>query len=65
MTDVNGNATDDLGSEIDVLYTNKIPGVNGLSGLLKYASYSKGSVDGYTNDVSKFWAQLDYKFSTK
>jgi len=65
MADVNGNATDDLGSEIDVLYTNKIPGVNGLSGLIKYASYSKGSVQGYTNDVSKFWAQLDYKFSTK
>jgi hypothetical protein len=65
MQDANGNATDDLGSEIDVLYTNKIPGVNGLSGLLKYASYSKGAVDGYTNDVSKFWAQLDYKFSTK
>ena len=65
MADVNGNATDDLGSEIDVVYTNKIPGVNGLSGMLKYASYSKGAVDGYTNDVSKFWAQLDYKFSTK
>jgi len=65
MTDVNGKATDDLGSEIDVLYTNKIPGVKGLSGLLKYASYSKGSVVGHTNDVSKFWAQLDYKFSTK
>jgi len=65
MLDVNGNQTDDLGSEFDVMYTNKIPGVNGLSGLLKYASYSKGAVDGYTNDVSKFWAQLDYKFSTK
>jgi len=55
---------DDLGSEIDVLYTNKIPGVNGLTGMLKYADYSKGSVAGYT-DTQKFWAMLDYKFSTK
>jgi len=57
--------SDDLGSEFDFLYANKIPGVKNLSGLLKYASYSKGAADGYTNDVSKFWAQVDYKFSTK
>jgi hypothetical protein len=65
MNSVDGGTTDDLGTEIDVVYANKIPGVKGLSGLLKYASYSKGAVDGHTNDVSKFWAQLDYKFSTK
>lgn len=57
--------SDDLGSEIDVVYVNKIPGVNGLTGMLKYADYSKGTITGYTNDVQKFWAQLDYKFSTK
>ena len=65
MLNVNGTTTDDLGTEIDALYANKIPGVKGLSGLVKYASYSKGSVVGHTNDVSKFWAMLDYKFSTK
>jgi hypothetical protein len=65
MNDVNGLTSDDLGSEIDVVYTNKIPGVKGLSGMLKYADYSKGKVDGYTADKQVFWAQLDYKFSTK
>lgn len=55
--------SDDLGSEIDAVYVNKIPGVKNLKGLLKYASYSKGTVNGYTNDVQKIWAQLDYRFS--
>jgi len=54
--------TDDLGSEIDVMYANKIPGVNGLNGLVKYAAYDKGAATGYTHDVDKFWLQLDYKF---
>ena len=63
MVDVNGNASDDLGSEFDVVYTNKIPGVNNLTGLLKYADYSGGSVVGYTNDVRKIWVGLDYKFA--
>jgi len=57
--------SDDLGSEIDAVYVNKIPGVNGLKGMLKYANYSKGAVVGHTNDVQKIWAMLDYKFSTK
>jgi hypothetical protein len=65
MLNANGGATDDLGSEIDALYANKIPGVKNLSGLLKYANYSGGSVVGHTNDVTKFWAMVDYKFSTK
>ena len=55
---------DDLGSEFDAVYVNKIPGVNGLTGLLKYADYSKGNV-GPLTDTTKIWAQLDYKFSTK
>jgi len=57
--------SDDLGSEIDAVYVNKIPGVNGLKGMLKYADYSKGSVVGHTKDVQKIWAMLDYKFSVK
>ncbi len=76
MSAIGGTATDttdDLGSEIDVVYVNKIPGVNGLTGLLKYANYSKGKAKQGTgatykawgNDTQKFWAQLDYKFTTK
>jgi len=57
--------SDDLGSELDLLYANKVPGVNNLNGLVKYASYSGGDVDGYTSDVTKIWLGLDYKFSTK
>ena len=63
------STSDDLGSEIDIVYTNKIPGVNNLTGLLKYADYSGGTVnDGiqnYTNDIQKIWVGLDYKFVTK
>ncbi len=68
MTDVNGNATDDLGTEFDVVYTNKIPGINNLTGLLKYADYSHGdavSSSAYNTDVQKIWVGLDYKFATK
>ena len=64
-TDKTMGGKDDLGTELDMVYANKIPGVNGLSGLVKYASYSKGTVAGYTNDVQKAWLGLDYKFSTK
>ncbi len=56
---------DDLGTETDLLYTNKIPNFNNLNGLIKYASYSKGKVAGYTNDVTKVWVGLDYKFGSK
>ena len=57
--------TDNLGSEIDVVYVNKVPGVNGLTGLLKFASYSKGDVTSFANatiDKQVAWAQVDYKF---
>ncbi len=68
-TNAGTGTSDDLGSEIDVVYTNKIPGVNGLTGMLKYADYSKGAnMDDFANathDATKFWAMLDYKFSTK
>ncbi len=71
MANIDGGTTDDLGSEIDFLYTNKVPGVKNLSLLLKGALYSKGKAynngDGksWTNDKTVYWAQLDYKFSTK
>ncbi len=58
-----------FGSEIDVVYVNKIPGVNKLNGLLKYASYTADSANSGTtalsrgsNDVTKMWVGLDYKF---
>ena len=57
--------SDDLGSEFDAVYVNKIPGVNNLKGLLKYANYSGGAVNGYVNDVQKIWVGLDYKFAMK
>jgi hypothetical protein len=59
------STTKDLGSEIDLLYANKISFVQGLSGLLKYASYSSGDTTAFTNanfDKQVFWAELEYKF---
>jgi len=61
-----GANSDNLGSEIDVAYSNKIPGVNGLTGLVKYAAFAKGdATNGYAasqNDKQVAWLQLDYKF---
>jgi len=61
--------SDDLGSEIDAVYVNKIPGVKNLKGLIKYASFSKGSAtNGYAasqKDKQVAWLMLDYKFATK
>ncbi len=69
----------DYGHEVDAIYTRAIPGVNGLTGMLKYANFKKDSefnkATGFagnalglgfkTNSVQKFWAMLDYKFATK
>ena len=60
----------DLGSEFDVSYGNKIPGVKNLTGLIKGAMYKGGDVKtvGTTynqNDKNVVWLQLDYKFATK
>jgi len=53
----------DLGSEIDAVYANKIPGFNSLNGLLKAAYYMQGSVlTSPSNDKAVVWVQLDYKF---
>ena len=59
-------ASDNMGSEIDVVYVNKVPGFNNLTGLLKYADFAKGdATNGFTAsqfDKQVVWAQLDYKF---
>jgi len=52
----------DYGTEWDVVYKNKIPGVKGLTGMLKGAWYS---ADDYSVDTTKVWVMLDYKFSSK
>jgi len=52
----------DLGTEWDMLYTNAIPGVRGLNGLIKAAFYDGGDVAGNTKDVSKIWVEATYKF---
>ncbi len=52
----------DLGHEWDMLYTNAIPSIKGLSGLIKAGYYKAGDVATFTKDVSKVWLQLDYKF---
>ncbi len=59
------------GDEIDLLYTNKVPGLNGVTGMLKAAFYSgESEAAGFglngsnlDKDMTKFWAMLDYKFS--
>lgn len=63
-TDVAMSGKSNLGSEWDLLYTNAIPGVKGLSGLVKGAFYRAGDVNPTTTyaDTDKVWLQLDYKF---
>ncbi|MFA6189108.1 MAG: alginate export family protein [Sulfuricurvum sp.] len=52
----------DLGTEWDMMYTNAIPGVKGLNGLIKAAFYDGGDVAGNTKNMSKVWLQATYKF---
>jgi hypothetical protein len=47
------------GEEIDVAYGHPIPGVKGLVGLLKYASYD---ADEFAVDTDKLWLQLQYSY---
>ncbi len=49
----------DYGTEIDLLYKNKISAVKGLSGMLKASLYS---ADTHGVDTTKYWVMLDYKF---
>ncbi|MDF1882253.1 hypothetical protein JHD50_13240, partial [Sulfurimonas sp. MAG313] len=48
------------GTEVDFLYKRSVPGVEGVTGMLKYANYS---ADVYSVDTQKMWVMLDYKFS--
>lgn len=61
-TDKAMSGKSDLGAEWDMLYTNAVPGVKGLNGLVKAAFYDAGDVAGYTKDKNVFWLELDYKF---
>ena len=47
------------GEEIDVSYAHAVPGVKGLVGLVKYASYD---ADDFVVDTDKFWVQLQYSY---
>ncbi len=69
--DKNGAKSSNYGSELDIVYVNKIPGIKNLTGMVKYASYTAGKIDsdtisnkhtGRTNDVKKGWLMLTYKF---
>ncbi len=70
MTAKTTGTSKDLGSEFDISYGNKIPGVKNLTGLIKGAMYKGGDVKtvGTTynqNDKNVLWLQLDYKFAMK
>lgn len=47
------------GEEIDLSYAHPIPGVKGLVGLIKYASYD---ADDFAVDTDKLWVQLQYSY---
>lgn len=61
----------DYATELDIVYTRAIPGVNNLTGLLKFVDYNagdtvaEGNYPAQATDLTKFVAMLDYKFSTK
>lgn len=66
-TDVAMSGKSDLGNEWDMLYTNAIPGIKGLSGLAKVAYYNGGdiiqsSTMNFAKDKSILWLQVGYKF---
>ncbi|MEX6500983.1 hypothetical protein [Pseudomonas zhanjiangensis] len=47
------------GEELDLAYGHPIPGVKGLSGLVKYAGYD---ADDFAVDTDKLWLQLQYSY---
>jgi hypothetical protein len=51
--------SDDYGNEIDLSYAHPIPGVKGLVGLVKYATYDSDN-KARTVDNDKIWLQLQY-----
>ncbi|MCQ4345847.1 alginate export family protein [Pseudomonas stutzeri] len=50
---------DRYGHEFDLSYGRAIPGVKGLSGLVKYARYD---ADAFAVDTDKLWLQLQYVY---
>ena len=63
------SAGDAYGSELDLLYATKVPGVNNLGLLVKAALFmNDDAINGatsYNSDKTMAWVQLDYKFATK
>jgi hypothetical protein len=59
----------DYGNEFDVVYSRAIPGVNNLSGMLKYADFNADTeftaIDAAKVDTTKVMAMLTYTFATK
>jgi hypothetical protein len=53
--------SDDYGDEIDLSYAHPIPGVKGLVGLVKYATYDSAD-EARTVDTDKVWLQLQYTY---
>lgn len=51
----------DYGSEFDLSYGRAIPGVKGLAGLVKFASY-RSDDRSRTVDADKLWVQLQYTY---
>ncbi|MNF35383.1 hypothetical protein D3C84_162510 [compost metagenome] len=47
------------GEELDLSYGRAIPGIKGLTGLVKYARYA---ADEFAVDTDKFWVQLQYSY---
>lgn len=47
------------GEELDLSYGHAIPGVKGLTGLVKYARYD---ADEFSVDTDKLWVQLQYSY---
>jgi len=47
------------GEELDISYGRAIPGIKGLTGLVKYARYA---ADEFSVDTDKFWVQLQYSY---
>ncbi len=53
--------SDEYGNEIDLSYAHPIPGVKGLVGLVKYATYDSDD-KARTVDTDKVWLQLQYSY---
>lgn len=47
------------GEELDLSYGHAIPGIKGLTGLVKYARYD---ADEFSVDTDKLWVQLQYSY---